>query len=406
MAAVKLEGKWGFINKQGNFKIKNEYDQVGDFSEKKDWVYNLKKYGYINTNGDFEIKGNYRFGSPFKDNSAIVKSNGRFGLLSQNGDWIIPLNLKKLIRVENYLHGMKNRKWALFSEEGKRLTPYKYYSIESFSENLALVRTKPPNFNKRRYGFINEKGKAVIKPQFYRAGSFSNGLAKARDFKERWGYINNKGKFTITPQFSNAESFNEGKALVTNKSGFEVQKYYIDINGKTSLKNTFTPVSGFYNGRAIVQSIANEQAIQSDVGPDSVANPFLFENRLTLDDNAPLFNYIDSLGNYVLYNQNTGASVFESDYAFVKRGDKWALVNIACFPITSFKYDKWEPFKDSFAKVGIQQHFGLANSDGKILLECIYEKINQLENGIYQVISGNQIGYFHYSKGWIWNLQQ
>ncbi|EAL1455719.1 WG repeat-containing protein, partial [Campylobacter coli] len=53
---VELNGKWGFIDKNGEFAIKPKFDDIWDFSEGLAKVKLNGKYGFIDKNGDFVIK--------------------------------------------------------------------------------------------------------------------------------------------------------------------------------------------------------------------------------------------------------------------------------------------------------------------------------------------------------------
>jgi hypothetical protein len=48
----------------------------------------------------------------------------------------------------------------------------------------------------------------------------------------------------------------------------------------------------------------------------------------------------------------------------------------------------------------------LADINGKVLLEPVYELIEYFEDGIFRVELDNKIGYYAINKGWIWNPSQ
>ena len=51
-AAVELDGKWGFVNENGEEVGPCEYDEVGDFSEGFAAVELDGKWGKVNTRGE------------------------------------------------------------------------------------------------------------------------------------------------------------------------------------------------------------------------------------------------------------------------------------------------------------------------------------------------------------------
>ena len=51
LAAVKKDGKWGYINTKGEQIVECKFDDACDFSEGFAWVKKDGKWGYINTKG-------------------------------------------------------------------------------------------------------------------------------------------------------------------------------------------------------------------------------------------------------------------------------------------------------------------------------------------------------------------
>ena len=68
LAKVKKEGKFGFIDKKGNFIVNNIYDFVGDFTNGYAIVAKGALYGLINAKGEvvMEIKYSY-LGNVYND---------------------------------------------------------------------------------------------------------------------------------------------------------------------------------------------------------------------------------------------------------------------------------------------------------------------------------------------------
>ena len=51
LAGVRINKKWGFINRSGNIVIKPKYTYANLFFEELSLVESKNKYGYINKNG-------------------------------------------------------------------------------------------------------------------------------------------------------------------------------------------------------------------------------------------------------------------------------------------------------------------------------------------------------------------
>ena len=87
LAAVKLNGKWGFIDKQGNMVLPFKYDIAESFSESLAWVKLNDKYGLINKQGNTVIPCKYDDAYPFREGLASVVLNGKMGHINTRGDW-------------------------------------------------------------------------------------------------------------------------------------------------------------------------------------------------------------------------------------------------------------------------------------------------------------------------------
>ncbi|MEG1887249.1 MAG: WG repeat-containing protein [Oscillospiraceae bacterium] len=88
-AAVKINGKWGFVDKDGNFKIDPTYEDARSFSNGLAAVKVSGKWGFINENNEIVIQ-------PQFDDSKDFNSNGCVFVL-QKKDW-------KLLRLYKNNH--------------------------------------------------------------------------------------------------------------------------------------------------------------------------------------------------------------------------------------------------------------------------------------------------------------
>src|SRR5699024_3055898 len=94
LAAASKKGKWGYLNTEGKWKIKPQYDWALPFSEGLAVVAKGNRYGFIDNSGEFVLKPKYHYISSFKNGRAIVRRNGRFGLIDSLGNELIPTQYK------------------------------------------------------------------------------------------------------------------------------------------------------------------------------------------------------------------------------------------------------------------------------------------------------------------------
>jgi len=90
-ALVELNGKWNFINKNGNLLSDEWFDNVGDFYEGFAWVKLNDKYNFIDVKGKL-LSPNQWFDDcwNFNDGFAYVKLNGKCNFIDENGKILSP----------------------------------------------------------------------------------------------------------------------------------------------------------------------------------------------------------------------------------------------------------------------------------------------------------------------------
>ena len=151
LAAVKINDKWGYIDKKGNFVIQPQFDSVYNFSQGLAAVEINEKRGYIDKTGKIIVPLHFDDVDGFSEGLARVKINGKYGYIDKTGKMII--------------------------------TPQFDYA-SGFSEGLAAVKIND------KYGYIDKTGNFIITPQFDDASGFYEGLAAVK-INGKYGYIRN-----------------------------------------------------------------------------------------------------------------------------------------------------------------------------------------------------------------------
>jgi len=91
LAKVKLNNKYGFINKTGKEITPIKYNYAHDFSDGLAQVKLDSKYGYIDKTGKEVIPIKYDDVRDFYDGLAKVKLNNKWGLIDKTGKEVIPV---------------------------------------------------------------------------------------------------------------------------------------------------------------------------------------------------------------------------------------------------------------------------------------------------------------------------
>ena len=268
LVAVKLNGKWGFIDKSGNEVVPLKYDWAGSFSEGLAPVSLNGKYGYINKSGKLVLPLKYEDAWDFSEGLARVELSGMWGYINKSGKLVIPL---KYDWAGSFSEGLANvklyGKFGFIDKSGKVVVPFEYDDAGAFSEGLARVclfkRIHIDNIGMDYlWGFIDKSGDTVIPHLYYRVSDFHEGLANIGNaiitiseplidksnkwvqwpFREyygdwyftegfarvcshsnhKWGFIDKSKKSVVPPKYDEASHFSEGLAAVklNGKWGF------------------------------------------------------------------------------------------------------------------------------------------------------------------------------------------
>ncbi|MDZ8260152.1 WG repeat-containing protein [Nostoc sp. ChiQUE01b] len=259
----------GYINNQGNYQIKPKYgyNMAGQFSEGKAYVCIVSTCGYIDSTGKEVIERKFTGAGRFYETLAPVKTDGKWGYINQAGTFSIPPSFEEAYQFREGLAPInKDNQWIYIDKNQKPVIQENFDKISYFSEGLAAVK------HDNKWGYIDPQGNIVIQPQFDEPKDtprrfdcdatdiignkaeckyldnrhdFSEGLA-AIYMNGKWGYIDRQGNPVIPPQFSEANNFSERLAYVCQGEDKDKKCGYISHPIKTLITKTS---NGFVNLR-------------------------------------------------------------------------------------------------------------------------------------------------------------
>lgn len=275
---VRVDGRWGFIDKTGAIKIEPQFagirrlDGEGGligFCEGLCAVQTTENgpWGYIDTSGRLVIEPQFDLAQWFSEGLAVVRNADGWYFIDKTGATVLgPFDgafsfYGGLARVNDDSQGRprlidKDGDWIPEVEGpgGSRL------SIEGgFFEDLAVAYTligEPDGAPPSLAGYVDASGALVIEQRFNVAGDFSEGLAAVgvgeNDDIMKYGYIDKTGAWVIQPQFWLANPFTEGLARVAVKVEDGVKVGFIDKTGTWAVEPRFDDAHSFSEGLAIV----------------------------------------------------------------------------------------------------------------------------------------------------------
>ena len=199
---------WGYVDKKGAEVIPIKFgpglvSAVGKFNDgmapalQGHW--RSGKYGYINKAGNFMIPPTYETADNFSEGKAAVCRL-----------------VKQTKEKEDNIFSTINKKYecSYIDKTGKVLFPFRQYYYGEFRNGLATAcqRDTYLSFSQPSCGFIDAKGNTVISEKFIRVENFTNGYARVSvsSRPSLWGLINKKGDFVIKPIYSSLGDVSEG----------------------------------------------------------------------------------------------------------------------------------------------------------------------------------------------------
>ena len=337
---VRLDGKWGYINRSGIVVIAPQYEMAAPFSSGLALVVTdvkVPRPGYISDSGQMAIKPQFWQVQLFSEGLAPVESCGEWGFINTKGHVVI---FPQFVDVAPFSEGLAAVKiserteggqtgepqWGYVDHNGDVVVAPQFFHAGPFVDGVAKVIVG--DFQNGKIGFIDKTGNFVIKPQFTLGGDFSEGLAAVevggkvennvhKDGK--YGYINKAGEFVIKPQFASALKFSEGLAkVVLGEQWGEGKSVYIDKTGKIVFDvppggdvDNSEGCENFSEGLACV-------AVEGKIGYMDRAGKIVIKPQF--DVVTPFINGVASvaLGKY---------EVTEGVSHFVRLGDKWGYID-------------------------------------------------------------------------------
>lgn len=283
LAIVKQNGKYGCINRKGQFVIQPRWDWVlYDSYRKLILVESDSNFGYVNNRDKIVIPIQYKEAALFQDGLAAVSNGKKYGFINRSGDTIIPFVYDDV--DFGFSEGLSDVSIGdcegYINKKGEIVIPIKYHWCYPFKSGYAQLSTLsgdeyfvdkkgnlfdwdsinprtawPP---KESYpgsietctgqGRVNREGDTVVPPIYRVTGNLTNGhYIVQKDAK--WGVYNRRGKLLFAPQFDYLWHFSEGYAnfYINKKWG------YISKRGKIAIAAQFDNASSFKHGLAYVE---------------------------------------------------------------------------------------------------------------------------------------------------------
>lgn len=373
-----------------------------------DCLYPIKvddKYGYINKNGKEIIKPKYLYASNFNEGLALVITDTtkhlakkyysewidsdtlifKYGYINQSGRLVIDTVLTYSALIPIYERNYSSSPFIPICYDIEDLLCYNG-RIKFLNEG-----------NRDEVGYMNNKGKVIIAPKYWSGARFSDnltyvgvGYGKEACLK----YIDINGNTAIETGYSVAHDFSEGYAIVSKTNWFDENIEYMDyfvIDKKGKIQSCMikrrgiTIMSPFKFGKALVAEYPDEKLMYKYLTPKGEILP---ESWYRYDFN-----------NRCVMNYYLNALPFSEGYAAVEyEKGKWVYIDAADeLPQRYGDYDCAQSFSEGLASVMHSNKWGFINSKFELVIPYQYDYCTLFHNGLAGfVIEGNSTSIYGY----------
>ncbi|MDE7376670.1 MAG: WG repeat-containing protein [Muribaculaceae bacterium] len=245
------EGKYGLRRFDGSEITPCIFDSVGYFSTNGTAVAKVNgREGLINREGQWIIPAEYE--DIYEPSKELIgaKKDGKWGFINAQNEWVIApvydgiqlgfVQGYAIVRNEDY-------KYILINSTGKELTK-PVSDLQVYNPAEGLIRYKVG----RKYGYLDTAGAIAIKPAFDEADDFKNECALVSIKVEKqpmWTFVTKDG---VTHETFEGRVFNLGQLIPVEKDG---KKAFFRPTGTLAVPFVLKQVSRKLDGVSVIQFV-------------------------------------------------------------------------------------------------------------------------------------------------------
>lgn len=260
-----------YINKECEVVLENTYEVCRSFSEKRSAVLQDGKWGFIDIEGNLVIPPLYDEVGWFNNNVVPVKLNNKWGVIDSSGNVILDCVYDAIRDYQDgYAAVMMNKKWGFVDTEGNLCIECMYAAVGNFSERKAAVLLDE---NEHLWAYINPRGETVIEPYSYSAiegkmiyaGEFHDGIAFVS--KDLYCIIDDEGNNVFLGDsiyFISALTYNSEYNIIPGYAFLDKRmterKYgFMGLHGEVRTEPVFDYIDDMNGKYNIVSNIIDEE---------------------------------------------------------------------------------------------------------------------------------------------------
>lgn len=291
-----------------------------------------------------------------------IKSGTKYkcGLSDLSNKILIPAEYMAIEHIGAMRYAVQNaqHRYALFTENGKQLTPFSFDYINPFKKDYAIVSYEG------NQGIIDREGLPRADAIYSLITIDSKGTIKVKP-PDKWTIFDGQSNTLAQLEADSIVPLNDN--LFKLQKGVTVQLVNAQFNPVTPV--SFSSLSPFINHKAIFSRGLKRGIINNNgtIVAESIYDALWLEKDYSIGINGKHYILLDSAG-----NQKTTKS-----YNHI--GD----FNSVLFPVKS------------------RQHYGAIDKHGKEIISCVYDSLLQVQDGMVVVKFHNAYGVIDLRENWI-----
>lgn len=191
LAAVKIDGLYGFIGSDGQMVISPRFLEASSFFDGLAVIKDSNAYAMIDVKGELLFSWDWDYLSPCKNGAAVFSNNGGYGLVSCSGDILLPAKYDSISRYEGNFVVKENGEISLYNMNTHSLLPF-YDSIMPVTPSMAITTREG------KYGLLSiSLCQEIVAPYLYLASYLGEGVFYGSKDGKSAGFIDTSGNWLI-----------------------------------------------------------------------------------------------------------------------------------------------------------------------------------------------------------------
>lgn len=365
------------------------------------------KWGYINSEGQFEIAPQYDHASEFRGDYAVIdvdqEKNDHYcdGIIDRNGNIVLePFYLIDAGYDGGYYGGKDTGIWCVLRDDDVTDESMGFFDIPSghfsgfhwsdIGHWCSESHLIPVMDNESRVGYAERSSGEMVIPCRYEMvmdpSNFYGGVAAVCLPDDDFILIDETGTEIPLPEGIYAVQYEgafDDRVLVTNDEGLYG---FADSQGNIVIEPQFVYASHFYNGRAAVEFQTEEYGYIDTTG--SVTERGLkSEPDWEYSDSDEITYIVDAEEDNNIAIIKVYSDIFEKPEAYGFYDIQSGFLQMPMYEEISEYTDRDEPL----IAVCQNQHWGFCKRDsGELVIPCVYDDVDDYVNGFAIGSSGEQ----------------